>query len=79
MLLNPSLQLPEENEFIPTDFTLRERPQDVRTKLTVVKVNVKFMLLFFKKQTDDDVETWMVNNNFIFSYSTLSKLNLLLN
>lgn len=67
MLLNPSLQLPEENEFIPTDFTLRERPQDVRTKLTVVKVNVKFMLLFFKKQT------------FIFSYSTLSKLNLLLN
>lgn len=79
MLLNPSLQLPEENEFIPTDFTLRERPQDVRTKLTVVKVNVKFMLLFFKKQTDDDIETWMVNNNFIFSYSTLSKLNLLLN
>lgn len=78
MLLNPSLQLPEENEFIPTDFTLRERPQDVRTKLTVVKVNVKFMLLFFKKQTDD-IETWMVNNNFIFSYSTLSKLNLLLN
>lgn len=76
MLLNPSLQLPEENEFIPTDFTLRERPQDVRTKLTVVKVNVKFMLLFFKKQTDDDIETWMVNNNFIFSYS---KLNLLLN
>lgn len=79
MLLNPSLQLPEENEFIPTDFTIRERPQDVRTKLTVVKVNVKFMLLFFKKQTDDDIETWMVNNNFIFSYSTLSKLNLLLN
>lgn len=79
MLLNPSLQLPEENEFIPTDFTLRERPQDVRTKLTVMKVNVKFMLLFFKKQTDDDIETWMVNNNFIFSYSTLSKLNLLLN
>lgn len=79
MLLNPSLQLPEENEFIPADFTLRERPQDVRTKLTVVKVNVKFMLFFFKKQTDDGIETWMVNNNFIFSYSTLSKLNLLLN
>nr|XP_058959294.1 insulin-degrading enzyme-like isoform X2 [Pocillopora verrucosa] len=28
VLLNPSLQLPEENEFIPADFTLRERPQD---------------------------------------------------
>jgi len=29
--LNPSLQLPEENEFIPTDFTIRERPHDVST------------------------------------------------
>ena len=31
MSLNPSLQLPEENEFIPTDFTIRERPHDVST------------------------------------------------
>ena len=31
MPLNPSLQLPEENEFIPTDFTIRERPHDVST------------------------------------------------
>ena len=31
MPLNPSLQLPEENEFIPTDFTIKERPQDVST------------------------------------------------
>ena len=31
MLLNPSLQLPEENEFIPTDFAIRERPHDVST------------------------------------------------
>lgn len=31
MPLNPSLQLPEENEFIPTDFSIRERPQDVST------------------------------------------------
>ena len=27
--LNPSLRLPAENEFIPTDFSIRERPQDV--------------------------------------------------
>lgn len=26
--LNPSLQLPVENEFIPTDFTIRGRPED---------------------------------------------------
>ena len=31
MPLNPSLQLPEENEFIPTDFVIRERPHDVST------------------------------------------------
>lgn len=30
-MLNPSLQLPEENEFIPTDFTIRERTNDVST------------------------------------------------
>ena len=39
MLLNPSLQLPEENEFIPTDFSIRERPQDVST----VKYSILYM------------------------------------
>ncbi|PFX29777.1 insulin-degrading enzyme-like [Stylophora pistillata] len=37
VLLNPSLQLPEENEFIPTDFTIRERPQDSSSIPTLIK------------------------------------------
>jgi len=35
--LNPSLQLPEENEFIPTDFSIRERPQDPSSIPTLIK------------------------------------------
>ena len=42
MLLNPSLQLPEENEFIPTDFSIRERPQDVST----VKYSILYVIRF---------------------------------
>ena len=29
MDLNPALHLPERNEFIPTDFDIKERPADV--------------------------------------------------
>ena len=52
MLLNPSLQLPEENEFIPTDFTIRERPQDVRTKMTAVQLQLYSHI--FSKQDNDN-------------------------
>ncbi|XP_015771997.1 PREDICTED: insulin-degrading enzyme-like [Acropora digitifera] len=35
--LNPSLQLPVENEFIPTDFTIRGRPEDSSPIPTMIK------------------------------------------
>ena len=41
--LNPSLQLPVENEFIPTDFAIRDRPEDVSRILQLLKVAFKII------------------------------------
>lgn len=48
MSLNPALQLPVENEFIPTDFTIRERPHDVSRFLIVVagSIFILFIVIF---------------------------------
>lgn len=46
--LNPSLQLPPENEFIPTDFAIRERPQDSSSIPTLVKDD-SLMKVWFKQ------------------------------
>ena len=46
MSLNPALQLPVENEFIPTDFAIRERPQDVSKFLTVVAGSIFILFVF---------------------------------
>lgn len=48
--LNPSLQLPPVNEFIPTDFTIKERPQDSSSIPTLVKDNSLIKVWF--KQDD---------------------------
>ena len=48
--MNPSLQLPEENEFIPTDFSIRERPQDVST--------VKYSILYMSSALEQYLNSW---------------------
>ena len=46
MSLNPTLQLPEKNEFIPTEFEIRERPADVRQGSSCLLLFVVFVICF---------------------------------
>ena len=61
MPLNPSLQLPEENEFIPTDFSIRERPQDVST--------VKYSILYVIRFGTVSKENEGLQTVYIFSFN----------